>query len=393
MISGDISLLGKSLISRVVQGPVDISFWWKIKNPSHAPLNLNGLFFLVNGTVQRSCNSTQWIDEYYSIPNGTSIIEWKLIKTDPNWEGLGWIDDACIVPISIINDSKYSVTEASQAINNSSYNRLLSEVVVDANLQEDYPELHKWRDVEFGVEDAYRSGINNIQINKGNYYINNTIYLYKPLRIRGETKGNVILNPMNHKKIIAMSIKSKNCLIENISFDGFPISIDILGFNTEISNNIFNNTENAILAFISNNIDISGNIFNISRGNDCCSMYLIYTNGGKIDNNTLAGQEGIYMQECENIIIEDNNLSEIEGGRIRLYGCKDVSVYHNNLKECSEECVFDDTGKNQWIHNYWGCSQCLSDLCTSISGTRKYCDLYDSKIYDPHPICRDAWQY
>lgn len=99
--SGAIKCTGESSIYRQVEGPADISFWWK-KHPSTGPSAKGTAFtFSVNGVVQRTCDFSDWRKESYTIPyNGTYEIRWDFRKITcyPQSEGSGWIDEVNITP-------------------------------------------------------------------------------------------------------------------------------------------------------------------------------------------------------------------------------------------------------------------------------------------------------
>ena len=93
--SGEIVCTGTSSISREIEGPAEISFWWKKSKTTGA----NRLTFSVDGYVQRTCDFNEWKYEQYTMSdNGTHEIEWTFYKKScyPQSKGEGWIDSVTI---------------------------------------------------------------------------------------------------------------------------------------------------------------------------------------------------------------------------------------------------------------------------------------------------------
>jgi len=99
--SGAIQTVGSSIISREVQGPAEITFWWEKSDVAGPVGKGTQLTFAVDGAPQRVCDSLTWSPVSYSIPDdGLHTITWEFrkITSYPMYQGAGWIDDVSISP-------------------------------------------------------------------------------------------------------------------------------------------------------------------------------------------------------------------------------------------------------------------------------------------------------
>jgi hypothetical protein len=113
MRSGEIlPLSAPTSIWRVAQGPAIISFWWKAdsiqvcNNPSEL---CTGLFFLVDGKTQLTCNSTDWKDAKFPLADGLHRIEW-VFKPRFDRKSIGRLDNVSIAPSPTTTPSPIATT-------------------------------------------------------------------------------------------------------------------------------------------------------------------------------------------------------------------------------------------------------------------------------------------
>jgi parallel beta-helix repeat protein len=125
--SGNIECIGTSSLYRYVQGPAEISYWWK-KGGGSA---ISDFTFSVDGKGQRICRSYEWEKVYYSItdPDYNKIheIRWDFKKETCHLDCAGWIDDMKI--ISEIRESVPILEVPNMSINISDYNSLIRMVL------------------------------------------------------------------------------------------------------------------------------------------------------------------------------------------------------------------------------------------------------------------------
>jgi hypothetical protein len=113
MRSGEIlPISAPTSIWRVAQGPAIISFWWKAdsiqvcNNPSEL---CTGLFFLVDGKTQLTCNSTDWKDARFPLADGLHRIEW-VFKPRSDRKSIGRLDNVSIAPSPTTTPSPIAAT-------------------------------------------------------------------------------------------------------------------------------------------------------------------------------------------------------------------------------------------------------------------------------------------
>ncbi|RLI90807.1 MAG: hypothetical protein DRO95_05505 [Candidatus Altiarchaeales archaeon] len=95
MRAGAITDSQYSSISRMVQGPANITFWWKVSSE----INYDLLRFYVDGVEKdRISGSIGWQKKEYTLSPGTHIIEWRYTKDHSTSSGsdTGWVDDISI---------------------------------------------------------------------------------------------------------------------------------------------------------------------------------------------------------------------------------------------------------------------------------------------------------
>jgi hypothetical protein len=110
MRSGEIlPFSGPTSIWREVQGPAIISFWWKadsIQVCTDPSVMCKGLFLLVDGKTQWSCNSSDWKEARFPLTDGLHRVEW-IFKPRSDRKGTGWLDDVSIAPFPVTTESTY----------------------------------------------------------------------------------------------------------------------------------------------------------------------------------------------------------------------------------------------------------------------------------------------
>lgn len=378
--SGTIENTGISRLCMKVNGPSEIGFWWK--TDANYYRGVGQFSFFVDGIRKYMCDSRDWEYKSYSLRgNDSYTLTWEFVKfkTYPKNTGAGWIDGISVDGIEYITKSN-----TASVVN--------QRVIIDGNLSEDTSGLHKWRKIEDGIKDAYESNADQILIKNGIYYLNNTLYINKPMIIQGETKEGVILRPMENNRLNGIYVYSSGSTIDNITLDGFSISLDIYGSNNKILNNIIYNTENGVIATGTNNLVISGNCFNVSGSSDVSCIAMMYATGATISGNSFKGMRGIWLDECKEATIEENDLLNITHQGISLSNSNDVKVCHNNLRDCSANYYVDDDKNSKWISNYW---QNLTCKCVSGLSSDRVCSISQgsTSIFDPHPLCtKNGWR-
>jgi parallel beta-helix repeat protein len=94
--SGPIRNSGLSCISKIVYGPANINFFWKVA-PGRD--RIGELSFNVDNEPIMFCQSSEWSPAYYAISPGRHLLSWVYKKqySYPEFFGAGWIDDIEII--------------------------------------------------------------------------------------------------------------------------------------------------------------------------------------------------------------------------------------------------------------------------------------------------------
>jgi hypothetical protein len=112
MRSGEIlPFSGPTSIWREVQGPVIMSFWWKadsIQVCTDPSVMCKGLFFLVDGKTQLTCDSADWKETRFPLADGLHRVEW-IFKPRSDQKGIGWLDNVSIAPSPITTYTKHNL--------------------------------------------------------------------------------------------------------------------------------------------------------------------------------------------------------------------------------------------------------------------------------------------
>jgi parallel beta-helix repeat protein len=111
--SGPIRNSGVSCFGRLVEGPANLKFYWKLDRYIH----IGELSFKVDNDTIVLCRSSDWTPVSYAIASGMHWLSWEYRKqySYPEYEGAGWVDDIQIVS----NKSTYEKTETIAPSNDS----------------------------------------------------------------------------------------------------------------------------------------------------------------------------------------------------------------------------------------------------------------------------------
>jgi hypothetical protein len=104
--SGNIGDDETTWIRRDVNGPAEITFWWKVDSRN----NRDWLYYYVDGYVQDGISGNEdWQQKSDFIPSGTHTVEWRYTKNSGGrGADKGWIDDVVVVK-KIDVDTSYFV--------------------------------------------------------------------------------------------------------------------------------------------------------------------------------------------------------------------------------------------------------------------------------------------
>ena len=104
-------LFGERSRDRVI-----ITFWWKadsIQVCTDPSVMCKGLFFLVDGKTQLTCNSADWKEVRFPLADGLHRVEW-IFKPRSDQKGIGWLDNVSIAPAPVTAYTNHSLTLRSQ---------------------------------------------------------------------------------------------------------------------------------------------------------------------------------------------------------------------------------------------------------------------------------------
>lgn len=112
MRSGEVlPFSGPTSIWREIQGPVILTFWWKadsIQVCTDPSVMCKGLFFLVDGKTQLTCNSADWKEVRFPLADGLHRVEW-IFKPRSDQKGIGWLDNVSIAPTPVTAYTNHSL--------------------------------------------------------------------------------------------------------------------------------------------------------------------------------------------------------------------------------------------------------------------------------------------
>jgi len=103
MRSGEISAGEQSKLGVTIEGPADVSFWWKVSSEE----GYDWLKYMIDGAVcGKVSGSVGWRQVCFTIPLGSHSVEWVYSKDggDSEGEDCGWLDELVITPVSPIPD-------------------------------------------------------------------------------------------------------------------------------------------------------------------------------------------------------------------------------------------------------------------------------------------------
>jgi len=286
-----------------VKGPALIKFWWKRDFDSSTNLAIyddkNTIYLLHDPKILKNNWGKETVEVYDADDH---IIEWGYsIKNgydSCNQLAASWIDD---ITICTSNPQE-------GLANGDDDNNAKNFIIINSSLPYDLPELHRWKSIETGLEDAHNSKISSILINNGKYYINKTIIINEEVTLDGESSLGVLLypSPNVNAEIDAFYISANNCTVKNISFFGFGVALSVTGSNITICNNKFNSTLAGLKIVNTKEINIYNNCLNEALSNGG-NIFVTNSDEINISNNTLFGRYGIGLMQSRNIIISGNN--------------------------------------------------------------------------------------
>jgi parallel beta-helix repeat protein len=330
--SGPIRNSGQSCVSKIVYGPANINFFWKVAPGSD---RIGEFSFNVDNETIIFCQSSEWSPESYAISPGRHLLSWVYKKqySYPEFDGAGWIDDIEIINrngtpqilttpqnhvfeqqlslieknISLIQE-KLASFDSRQNITKDVINQELAPLKANISLMEDKleslsnhgnitneiinPQLASIKNnistIEDGLEfiDLLRNATEDIVFidNDPNVNLTNKIKMYKnKVILLGDsiyhTNGLVINNTNN--------IYIRPILKWNTTLDGNGASRGI-----EINN--------------SNNVTIDSLVIN----NSTCNIRILNSQGVSIINNIINNYKkyGIRISNSSNCIIDSNKL-------------------------------------------------------------------------------------
>jgi parallel beta-helix repeat protein len=285
---------GKSSICLDVFGPSMVSFWWKTDANKR---NLGELSFWINESKRYICDSSTWKYESYSLrEKGNYTLKWEFLKfkSYPKNVGRGWIDDIAITPMHIQISPNFDKNEIS-------IRQLDSNVTYVGHV--DDPQSQTYSSINKAIQHAVNGG--TVVVPSGTYREN--IVIDRPITLIGEKRDKTFLTSDN--SIVYISAN-------NVIVKGFTI----LGGGTGIS---------------------------VVGASDCI-----------IEDNVISHNEfyGIYLEDCLNISVIRNNVSDTSGTGIHLPGSYSCTIAGNVVSDSSliSICIggeIDDSFSNVIYNN------------------------------------------
>jgi parallel beta-helix repeat protein len=294
--SGPIRNSGISCVKKVVEGPANINFLWKIDQSKN---RIGELSFNVDNETILVCPSSEWSFASYAVSPGRHLLSWvyKKQRSYPEFDGAGWIDDIRII---YENGTQQILTKPEDYINDTTIglqlvslrNRILMiEGRLDSlrNITDDIVfipngpnvnltnEINKYKNKIIVLDsDTYHTG--RVVINTSNIYIMSRLKWNTVLDGDGAERGIFIHNSRNvtldslviNDSLCSIRIDNssditiRDCLITGFSKYGIRMlnsnnsRIEGNRFTTTYCNainalNIFNGSNNIILA---NTVDL-----------------------------------------------------------------------------------------------------------------------------------------
>ena len=94
--SGDVGDNQLSVLQTLVNGPVSVSFWWRVSSEP----NLDLFNFSVNGVLRHQISGpTDWAQVTIALSEDSNVLEWEYIKDDSLsiGEDAGWVDQFVVI--------------------------------------------------------------------------------------------------------------------------------------------------------------------------------------------------------------------------------------------------------------------------------------------------------
>jgi hypothetical protein len=347
--SGPIRNNGISCIKKIVDGPANINFMWKIDQDKK---KIGELSFTVDNETIIICPSSNWSRGSYAVPSGIHLLCWVYKKqlSYPEFSGAGWIDDLNIIyenktpfiltkPENYIFGQQISLIERNlsqlqdrlgsynfqQDINKSSVENQLDLINENISLIEsEFESLRSLQNITTGI--VFIKNNRNLNLTKEiNKYTNKIIILedgvYFTNGLRISTK-NIYIRPITKWGATLDGNRSRDCIkITNTE-------------NVTIESLIINNSSCTIRIDNSNNIQISHNLLS---GFKYYGILLNNSINCLIDSNRLS------TTHCNNVVaiqlLNRSNENSLIYNDINLPSCNFPSrmksyVLNNSIGNC-----------------------------------------------------------
>jgi hypothetical protein len=317
--SGPIRNSGLSCVKKILEGPANIKFFWKVDQER----DRNGeLSFNIDNKTILICTSTNWSPVSYAVSSGSHTLSWEYKKrySYPEFAGAGWIDDLNIVyPIrpGVIDGKAMNLT----------FNDSILALKQDLNRFE-----NKLSYIEKSIPDLKRF------VKENNTTIDNNISMILEHVVFIKNRDNVNLteeiNKYKNKIIILedgiyhtnkLTISTTNVIIRPITKWGVVLD------GNQASNGI--NIKNA------RNITLDSLVIR----NSTCTLRIDNSNGIEIFNNLISSFKyyGILLNNSSNCQIKFNKLSTTNCNNIEAINMSNGSnsnmvLFNNiNLQPCN----------------------------------------------------------
>jgi parallel beta-helix repeat protein len=284
---------GKSSICLDVSGPSMVSFWWKTDENKG---NLGELSFWINDSKRYICDSSAWNYESYSLREKRNYtLKWEFFKfkSYPKNVGRGWIDDIAIIPMQIQVSPNFDKSEIS-------IHQLDSNVTYVG--QEDDPQSQTYSSINKAIQHVASGG--TVIVPSGTYREN--VVIDRPITLIGENRDKTFLASDNS----VIYISENNVIVRGFTILGGGIGISAVG------------------------------------ASDCI-----------IEDNMISNNEfyGIYLEDCVNISVIKNNVSDVGDTGIHLPGSYGCTIDGNIVSDSSliSICIGGETDAsfNNVIYN------------------------------------------
>ncbi len=189
-----------------------------------------------------------------------------------------------------------------------------------------------YREIRWAVENA--SAGDEILVYPGSYQ--SGIVLDKPLSIRAEIPGEVIITPNSEEETgIIINTNAQGSLLEGLNVSGQNrnrwTGIHLAANETRISNCEFMELEYGIVGVECSGVEISNSSF---RSIDDSALYLREISWLNVEQNDLVNfaSLGIYLRHCDNGSLSKNSLEADTRGRgISLSNCQNITLEQNSI--------------------------------------------------------------